>query len=138
MEDIDDENLIFRDACKKGKTISDKVWKASDYLEDLMDNYQKEFQKNPLPIEKDTSVAAILNKKGWKAETRIQKAAEWYIFDYEYCGQLDNTSVVHNVQEEWNDIDFNLETFFVQDERGYAVIMEDMIKEVGEENIKLN
>ena len=43
MEDIDDENIIFRDACKKGKTISEKVWKASDYLEDLIDNYQKEF-----------------------------------------------------------------------------------------------
>jgi protoporphyrinogen oxidase len=51
--------------------------------------------------------------------------------------EFEDCSLYHNYYAEATYEDFSHSEFFVQDSRGFSVILNGMVKEIGEENIKL-
>ena len=48
-------------------------------------------------------------------------------YDQEYAGELNKLSVFHNILEEFTPDDFGEDEFFVNDQRGFSVILKSMI-----------
>lgn len=60
-------------------------------------------------------------------------------WDLEYNYPPKEISLLHNVLDEETAEEFGADQYFVTDRRGYASVMDSMIKEMGDRtNIKLN
>jgi hypothetical protein len=75
---------------------------------------------------------------GWNSpRTSCEKLAEWFQQDQLIGNEYEDCSLYHNYYVESTYEDFSHSEFFVQDERGFSVILSGMVKEIGEDNIKL-
>ena len=72
--------------------------------------------------EGDASVAAALHAAGWCATTSVEAAVEWFRHDYEYAAPPADTSLRHNIAEEFTRADFGDAELLVRDPRGFDAI----------------
>ena len=67
---------------------------------------------------------------------------EWHLYDNDYADSIDKMSVIHHlVNDEPSPDDFGHDDFFVNDNRGYSVILDSMLEEMKKSKlfeIKLN
>ena len=56
--------------------------------------------------------------------------AQFINYEMEYADEINNLSVFHNICEEFTSDDFGESEFFVNDQRGFSVIMDQMVEDI--------
>ena len=110
-----------------GKDVTKAYDKAHRKLERLLEELAEEHEG--LKLDEDFDVASSLARRGWKAETNVQKLAEWNLLDFYFAGPTEQQSVVHNLLEFLPDA-FGDDEYFVHDQRGYAQILEPLLARI--------
>ena len=78
---------------------------------------------------RDMPASVGLKLLGWRSNTPMKKALEWYSIDFEYGGNAAETSL--------NNMGFPGEDFFITDQRGYWTVFRNFYKKF-EDKILLN
>ena len=89
-------------------------------------------QKGEYSLKNDVSVRqALQNMVKWdSANDNVKLLSDWVCFDDEYAGDIEDLSTFWNVQEDFNLDDFGVQDMFVQDQRGFGVILNQMFAEL--------
>lgn len=73
--------------------------------------------------EKDITVREALNKSDWFPQNPLENYLDWYMFDYNEAAPPDDVSLFA-WRADNTDVDFGTTDFFVNDQRGFAYLLE--------------
>ena len=110
----DYEDYIFR---YKGKNVTDKASKASNNFEDILDKSVGTMERKVGKKEPDINYRAAFALLDWRPKHPIEKAAEFYYFDFEFADEPEDTGLKNNAHVFKDHGDDDL---FIADKRGFC------------------
>jgi len=117
---------------KDGSTLTEEARKRLADLDTATNSLEEAAKSGRFSSEgDDISVAQALAVEGWTAKDGLDRALEWFRFDFEFGEVPDRTSVHHNIGEEFTRIDYGEEAFLVTDKRGFDTVAKGMAASIG-------
>ena len=120
----DYEDYIFR---YKGKNVTDEVNNIYDHFDDILEESVKLMERKVEGKEPDINYRAAFALLDWKPTHPIEKAMEYYEFDFEFADEpeitsLENTAAIFK--------DHGDDDLFIADNRGFAQIIRNMAEKI--------
>lgn len=117
-----------------GKDITKEGYqRLSEYLECNERVWEKLYRPS-----KDYSVAEAMEKCGWKPETPLDKAVQWYEMEMDYGTLPDNCSYKWNMIKETTYMDYGESLYHINDPRGFDEIARYLKGKIPDSSVKLN
>ena len=114
---MDWDSVVFRDS--DGHVFTDEetdpIWNRYGKAHDISGDIAEDIIKKNKP---DISIKAALRLGGWVAKTPLEKAVEFYSWDFETGEKTDVTSLLSLAFNNFED------TYFIIDERGFSGIFD--------------
>ena len=107
-----------------GTDLTAAVAAQREVLEAAVDLIAPLAEQHKRDASADTSIAVALRSCGWVARSPLDKAVEWFDFDFEYAAEPAHTSLIHNVAEEYTRDDFGDGQELVRDPCGFVRIVQ--------------
>ena len=118
------EDIIFR---YRGKNVTDEANKELDYLETLFGKSVELMERKQAKREPDINYRAALRLVDWRPKTPIQRASEYWNFDFEFGDEPEDTGLKNNAKVYKDHGDDDL---FIVDKRGFAQIIRGMASKI--------
>ena len=118
------EDIIVR---YEGKNVTDEGLKEMERLETAIDKCVELCQRKIEKKEPDINFRAALRLSDWHPRTPIQKASEYWFFDFEYGDEPEDTGVKNNA---YTYKDHGDDDLFIADKRGFAQIIRNLADKI--------
>ncbi|XP_019639173.1 PREDICTED: polyamine oxidase-like [Branchiostoma belcheri] len=118
------DDVIIRN--KTGSDVTEQAegaWERLGTAQESLKALRKKIRENKLP---DVSMRVALKLGGWKPKTPIEKAIEYFDYEFEYADPPEVTSLNNTGR---NSEDFTDEEYFLTDQRGFGHIVDRLSSE---------
>ena len=118
------EDYIFR---YKGKNMTDDATKILEHLEGLLEKSVEMMEKKIEKKEPDINFRAGLTLLDWRPKHPLERAAEFYDFDFEFGDEPEDTGLKNNAKVFK---DHGEDDLFIADKRGFSQIIRNMADKI--------
>ncbi|KAI8520756.1 hypothetical protein Bbelb_005100 [Branchiostoma belcheri] len=118
------DDVIIRN--KTGSDVTEQAegaWERLGTAQESLKALRKKIRENKLP---DVSMRVALKLGGWKPKTPVEKAIEYFDYEFEYADPPEVTSLNNTGR---NSEDFTDEDYFLTDQRGFGHIVDRLSSE---------
>jgi len=130
--DDDYSDFIFR---YKGQNVTEEAMVAMDRLDHILDYTVNLADKKKQRGEPDVNFRVALRLGDWRPVTPVERAVEFFNFDFEFSDEPSDTGLMDNVGVFRS---HGKDDMFVADKRGYSTVIDNVARKLHlQENVNL-